>query len=201
MRTLVLLLGIAHVYAHYSTQPSGYGNNNAYEVQHTAKKSPNNKPVDYTRSNDFPGFNFIGNKVSQQNLGQHNQQGQTNVQKGGDQTNVGANANAVNVGQVNNQDYSAILIPNNNFDGRYQSHDAPTYTAILIPRSSYGQSQHPLYDGEVIASSPDNKMAQHQLGQGANQGRYTGGAQAGTIVINNIIYVTQTATQTVSGTR
>lgn len=30
-------------------------------------------------------------------------QGQQNVQKGGDQTNVGSNANAVNVGQANNQ--------------------------------------------------------------------------------------------------
>ncbi|RCN48080.1 hypothetical protein ANCCAN_05906 [Ancylostoma caninum] len=46
---------------------------------------------------------FTGNKVDTQTLGQANNQGQVSVQKGGDQTNVGSNANAVNVGQVNNQ--------------------------------------------------------------------------------------------------
>ncbi|EYB98318.1 hypothetical protein Y032_0132g1713 [Ancylostoma ceylanicum] len=103
MHIALLLLGVGCAFANYDTQPSGYGNNNPYDVQKMAKKSPHNKPVDYTRSSDFPGFNVIGNKFKQQTLGQINTQGQANFQQGGAQTNLGLNQNAVNVGQTNNQ--------------------------------------------------------------------------------------------------
>ncbi|EYB98328.1 hypothetical protein Y032_0132g1720 [Ancylostoma ceylanicum] len=102
MLIVLLCIGVVSAFPNYHNQPSGYGNNNPNEVQQVAKKSPHNKPVDYTRSSDFPGFNVFGNKFNQQNLGQVNTQGQQNVQKGGDQTNVGVNQNEVNVGQTNN---------------------------------------------------------------------------------------------------
>ncbi|ETN80698.1 hypothetical protein NECAME_09020 [Necator americanus] len=124
MHIALLLLGVGCAFANYDTQPSGYGNNNAYDVQHVAKKSPYNKPVDYTRSNDFPGFNFFGNKVSQQNLGQTNTQGQSNFQKGGDQTNAGLNQNQVNVGQQNKQ-----KVGSRGYDAPYR----PTYPGGYNP--------------------------------------------------------------------
>ncbi|EYC34987.1 hypothetical protein Y032_1205g3752, partial [Ancylostoma ceylanicum] len=48
MHIALLLLAVGCAFADYDTQPSGYGNNNPYEVQKMAKKSPHNKPVDYT---------------------------------------------------------------------------------------------------------------------------------------------------------
>lgn len=81
MHIALLLLGAGCVFADYNSKPSGYGNNNPNEVQQMANKSPRNKPVDYTRSDDFPGFNLIGNNFKQQNLGQVNTQGQLNLQK------------------------------------------------------------------------------------------------------------------------
>ncbi|KIH51014.1 hypothetical protein ANCDUO_18903, partial [Ancylostoma duodenale] len=103
MLIVLLCIGVVSAFPNYHNQPSGYGNNNQDEVQEVAKKSPHNKPVDYTKASDFPGSNVIGNLFNQQNLGQINTQGQQNVQKGGDQTNVGVNQNEVNVGQTNNQ--------------------------------------------------------------------------------------------------
>ncbi|EPB75250.1 hypothetical protein ANCCEY_05649 [Ancylostoma ceylanicum] len=151
MHIALLLLAVGCAFADYDTQPSGYGNNNPYEVQKMAKKSPHNKPVDYTRSSDFPGFNVIGNKFKQQTLGQFNIQGQQNFQKvnllGGDQTNIGLNQNEVNVGQTNNQ----------NVGGR-RGYDAPY-------RPGYPSGYNPATN--VIG----NKFDLQTLGQVNTQGQ------------------------------
>ncbi|EPB75249.1 hypothetical protein ANCCEY_05648 [Ancylostoma ceylanicum] len=156
MRIALLLLGVGLAFANYNTEPSGYGSNNQYEVQHVAGKSPHNKPIDYTRSSDFPGFNVIGNKFKQQTLGQFNIQGQQNFQKGGDQTNIGLNQNEVNVGQTNNQ----------NVGGR-RGYDAPY-------RPGYPSGYNPATN--VIGNNFDLQT----LGQVNTQGQASvqqGGAQ------------------------
>ncbi|ETN80696.1 hypothetical protein NECAME_09018 [Necator americanus] len=176
----LLLLGVGCAFANYDTQPSGYGNNNAYEVQHMAKKSPYNKPVDYTKSNDFPsGFNFFGNKFSQQNLGQHNQQGQTNVQKGGDQKNVGANQNEVNVGQQNKQKvrgYDAPYRPT--YPGGYNPNPATNILGNNFDLQTLGQvntqGQTSVQQGGDQTNVGSNANAVN-VGQTNTQGGVSGG--------------------------
>ncbi|KAK6751251.1 hypothetical protein RB195_002930 [Necator americanus] len=176
----LLLLGVGCAFANYDTQPSGYGNNNAYEVQHMAKKSPYNKPVDYTKSNDFPsGFNFFGNKFSQQNLGQHNQQGQTNVQKGGDQKNVGVNQNEVNVGQQNKQKvrgYDAPYRPT--YPGGYNPNPATNILGNNFDLQTLGQvntqGQTSVQQGGDQTNVGSNANAVN-VGQTNTQGGVSGG--------------------------
>ncbi|ETN80697.1 hypothetical protein NECAME_09019 [Necator americanus] len=182
MHIALLLLGVGCAFANYDTQPSGYGDNNAYDVQHMAKKSPHNKPVDYTKSNDFPGFNFIGNKIAEQTLGQVNTQGQSNVQKGGDQTNVGLNQNEVNVGQVNNQ---------NTGSGK-RGYDAPY-------RPTYPGGYNPNPATNILGNNFDLQT----LGQVNTQGQTSvqqGGDQTNVGSNANTVNVGQTNTQGGVGT-
>ncbi|WKY08337.1 hypothetical protein Q1695_007676 [Nippostrongylus brasiliensis] len=167
--TLLLVAGVA--FAQYDTQPSGYGDNNPKHVQYVAGKSPKNKPVDYTKSNDAPGSNVFGNWFNTQNLGQANNQGQQSVQKGGDQTNVGANSNAINVGQSNNQGGS----------GPYRGYDAPRYG---------GYNPGNLFAG--------NDIFNQNLGQTNAQGQSSaqiGGAQTNVGQNQNAINVGQSNNQ------
>ncbi|VDL79922.1 unnamed protein product [Nippostrongylus brasiliensis] len=173
MQVAALLLVAGVAFAQYDTQPSGYGDNDAKHVQYVAGKSPRNKPVDYTKSNDFPGggSNVIGNWFNQQNLGQANNQGQQSVQKGGDQTNVGVNSNAVNVGQTNNQGGS----------GPYKGYDAPRYG---------GYNPGNLFAG--------NDIFNQNLGQTNAQGQSSaqiGGAQTNVGQNQNAINVGQSNNQ------
>ncbi|WKY08332.1 hypothetical protein Q1695_007673 [Nippostrongylus brasiliensis] len=163
MQVAALLLVAGVAFAQYDTQPSGYGDNDAKHVQYVAGKSPRNKPVDYTKSNDFPGggSNVIGNWFNQQNLGQANNQGQQSVQKGGDQTNVGVNSNAVNVGQTNNQGGSG---PYRGYDGNYggnykPSYDAPAYGGGF-PHTEPSSSQSTPRTDLDLWSYPPNGGAQ-----------------------------------------
>ncbi|VDL79919.1 unnamed protein product [Nippostrongylus brasiliensis] len=156
MHFAVLLLVAGAAFAQYDTQPSGYGNNNPGQVQYVAGKSPKNKPVDYTKggASDFPrgGSNIIGNLFNQQNLGQTNTQGQQNIQKGGDQTNVGINTNTVNVGQTNNQNVAR---------------DAPSsYKPVYAGAGATYQG--PNFPGSLIK---DNTFNTQDLGQLNNQGQ------------------------------
>ncbi|VDL79504.1 unnamed protein product [Nippostrongylus brasiliensis] len=186
MRTsLLLALGAACVYANgYDSQPSGYGDNNPKHVQYVAGKSPKNKPVDYTKSNDAPGSNVFGNWFNTQNLGQANNQGQQSVQQGGNQINAGSNQNAVNVGQSNNQGGRG--------GGPYR--DAPAYGGNQGPNyggsnyggPNYGGSNYggPNYGGNYGANGGANILGnnfnQQALGQLNNQGQsnaQVGGAQ------------------------
>ncbi|VDL81515.1 unnamed protein product [Nippostrongylus brasiliensis] len=121
MQVAALLLVAGVAFAQYDTQPSGYGDNDAKRVQYVAGKSPRNKPVDYTKSNDFPGG-------GSNNLGQTSNQGQSNAQIGGAQTNAGMNANTVNVGQDNNQGGS----------GPYKGYDAPRGKYVSPPAQETG---------------------------------------------------------------
>ncbi|EYC34989.1 hypothetical protein Y032_1205g3753, partial [Ancylostoma ceylanicum] len=125
-------------------------------------------------------FNFIGNNLFQQNLGQTNTQGQQSAQIGGAQTNFGQNQNAVNVGQTNNQGGQG---------GNYgkPSYDTPTYAAILIPH------------GNVIG----NKIDTQTLGQLNNQGQVSvqkGGDQTNVGSNTNAVNVGQVNNQGTTGT-
>ncbi|KAL6737015.1 hypothetical protein Aduo_010693 [Ancylostoma duodenale] len=125
----------------------------------------------------IPNYNVIGNKFNVQNLGQVSNQGQQNVQKGGDQTNVGANANQVNVGQANNQGGAAGYRP---------SYDTPTYAAVLIPNYFVG-----------------NKVDAQTLGQVNNQGQVSvqkGGDQTNVGSNANAVNVGQVNNQGKVGT-
>ncbi|EYB98327.1 hypothetical protein Y032_0132g1719 [Ancylostoma ceylanicum] len=176
MHIALLLLGVGCAFANYDTQPSGYGNNNPYDVQKMAKKSPHNKPVDYTRSNDFPATNIFGNAFDLQTLGQVSNQGQSNVQKGGDQTNVGVNSNTVNVGQQNNQGGTG--------SGYKPSYDAPRY----------GGDNGQYNPFNVIG----NKFDLQTLGQVNTQGQQSaqiGGAQTNIGQNQNAVNVGQTNNQ------
>ncbi|WKY08319.1 hypothetical protein Q1695_007663 [Nippostrongylus brasiliensis] len=180
LASLLLVAGVA--LAQYDTQPSGYGNNNPGQVQYVAGKSPRNKPVDYTKgSNDFPGggFNVIGNKFKQQNLGQTNFQGQQNFQKGGDQANVGVNTNAVNVGQTNNQQGGGGRPP-----GYRPYSDAPAYGGNPAPYNPF--------------NFVGNNVYGQNLGQTSNQGQANvqqGGAQTNYGQNQNAVNVGQTNNQ------
>ncbi|EYB98329.1 hypothetical protein Y032_0132g1721 [Ancylostoma ceylanicum] len=125
----------------------------------------------------IPNYNVIGNKFNVQNLGQMSNQGQQNVQKGGDQTNVGANANQVNAGQVNNQ---------GGVTGYRPSYDTPTYAAVLIPNYFVG-----------------NKVNAQTLAQANNQGQVSvqkGGDQTNVGSNANAVNVGQVNNQGNSGT-
>ncbi|WKY08331.1 hypothetical protein Q1695_007672 [Nippostrongylus brasiliensis] len=177
MQVAALLLVAGVAFAQYDTQPSGYGDNDAKHVQYVAGKSPRNKPVDYTKSNDFPGggSNVIGNWFNQQNLGQANNQGQQSVQKGGDQTNVGVNSNAVNVGQTNNQEDLAHT------ESISRGYDAPRYG---------GYNPGNLFAG--------NDIFNQNLGQTNAQGQSSaqiGGAQTNVGQNQNAINVGQSNNQ------
>ncbi|VDL79501.1 unnamed protein product [Nippostrongylus brasiliensis] len=173
MQFIALLLVAGVAFAQYDTQPSGYGNNNPKHVQYVAGKSPKNKPVDYTKSNDAPGgSNVWGNWFNQQNLGQANNQGQQSVQKGGDQTNVGANSNAVNVGQSNNQGRTGYGSGN----GYKPAYDAPTYGAAnpapYNPFNFVGNNVFAQNLGQANAQGQQNYQqggAQTNLGANSNQ--------------------------------
>ncbi|KAK6751249.1 hypothetical protein RB195_002929 [Necator americanus] len=204
MKFMILLGLVVLTTQHPRVSPSGYGNNNAGDVQYAAGKSPHNKPVDYTSGTGdnspkyvkpvggsagsyrpphdtptyaailVPNYNVIGNKIDSQNLGQINTQGQQNVQKGGDQTNVGANANQVNVGQANTQGGAV--------SGYRPSYDVPTYAAVLIPNYN------------VIG----NKFDSQTLGQINTQGQQNiqkGGDQTNVGANANQVNVGQTNTQ------
>ncbi|KAK6751254.1 hypothetical protein RB195_002933 [Necator americanus] len=254
MKSLILLLALLPISLQnprYRIDASGYGDNNPEEVQYAAKKSPRNKPVDYTspgtsgpssskqggkttayRPNDeAPAYsailvpnNWIKNNIYAQALGQVNTQGQQNVQKGGDQTNAGVNSNQVNVGQSNQQGAGA---------GSYgPSYDAPTYTAIIFPRTNVignridaqtlGQGN---YQGQLnvqqggdqanVGSNANTLNVGQVNNQGVTGPSYDaggrgrgnnkdddkkGGSKSQPIIINNYIYVTQAANQAVSGT-
>ncbi|WKY08325.1 hypothetical protein Q1695_007669 [Nippostrongylus brasiliensis] len=183
MHFAVLLLVAGAAFAQYDTQPSGYGNNNPGQVQYVAGKSPKNKPVDYTKggASDFPrgGSNIIGNLLNQQNLGQTNTQGQQNIQKGGDQTNVGINTNTVNVGQTNNQNVAR---------------DAPSsYKPVYAGAGATYQG--PNFPGSLIK---DNTFNTQDLGQLNNQGQSSvqkGGDQTNVGANNNQVNVGQANNQ------
>ncbi|KAK6751248.1 hypothetical protein RB195_002928 [Necator americanus] len=201
MKVCLVLLGFtACAFAQYDTQPSGYGNNNPAAVQYVAKKSPRSKPVDYTKTSEDtpvrrptpyqppqPTYNVIGNKFSQQNLGQANTQGQSSAQIGGAQTNVGLNQNAVNVGQTNNQNVGG------GGSGSYRpSYDAPSYGAgaggaIIIPVL-------PSYAGAGGSNVIGNKIDSQTLGQVNTQGQgnyQQGGAQTNVGANANTVNVGQ----------
>ncbi|EYB98323.1 hypothetical protein Y032_0132g1716 [Ancylostoma ceylanicum] len=234
----------------YDVEPSGYGNNNPQEVLSAARKSPHNKPVDYTSTgsvvhppkqvyqgagktggykapHDEPAYsailvpnNMFGNNFFAQTLGQANIQGQQNLQKGGDQTNVGANSNLVKIGQTNTQLGA----------GSYQpSYDAPTYTAYIFPRTDVIGNR---IDAQTLAQINNQGQANvQQGGQQTNFGSNTNAVNVGQtnnqgtgvapsydsagrclllgflckkeekqqpVIVNNYIYVTQAATQGVN---
>ncbi|KAL6737016.1 hypothetical protein Aduo_010694 [Ancylostoma duodenale] len=202
MLIVLLCIGVVSAFPNYHNQPSGYGNNNQDEVQEVAKKSPHNKPVDYTKASDFPGSNVIGNLFNQQNLGQINTQGQQNVQKGGDQTNVGVNQNEVNVGQTNNQNVGGPTnVIGNKFDlqtleqvntqgqasvqqGGDQTNVGSNANAVNVGQvnnqggAGINGGYKPSYDASSYGA--DNKFDIQNLGQVSNQGQSNtqqGGAQ------------------------
>ncbi|WKY08324.1 hypothetical protein Q1695_007668 [Nippostrongylus brasiliensis] len=179
--TLLLVAGVA--FAQYDTQPSGYGDNNPKQVQYVAGKSPRNKPVDYTKggASDFPrgGSNVVGNRIRGQNLGQANNQGQSNLQQGGNQANVGINTNTINVVQTNNQNVAR---------------DAPSsYNPIYAGAGATYQG--PNFPGSLIK---DNTFNTQDLGQLNNQGQSSvqkGGDQTNVGANNNQVNVGQANNQ------
>ncbi|RCN48079.1 hypothetical protein ANCCAN_05905 [Ancylostoma caninum] len=124
MKTCFLLLGVvACAFAQYETQSSGYGSNNAQAVQDVAKKSPNHKPVDYTKtSNDAPQKqskvgNQVGNQIKSQQAGrvlttkkneQKSKQNKTANLTGGNQ-----NAKPVSGSESNNKQKTNQNVVNN----------------------------------------------------------------------------------------
>ncbi|VDL79502.1 unnamed protein product [Nippostrongylus brasiliensis] len=197
----LVLLALVGLSVQFPRQSSGYGDNNPQEVQYAAGRSPRNKNVDYTNGGEAPkpahdaparytglqipvnyGQNVIGNKIDAQTLGQLNNQGQTSVQKGGDQTNVGANSNQVNVGQQNNQGGNAGYRPS--YDAPSYNKNIPTYAAILVPN----------YGGNVVG----NKIDTQNLGQANNQGQSSvqkGGDQTNVGANQNAVNVGQSNNQ------
>ncbi|CAI4221943.1 unnamed protein product, partial [Auanema sp. JU1783] len=107
---------------------------------------------------------FAGNKVDYTGLAQNNQQGQSNTQVGGAQTNVGSNANAINIGQTNQ----------NGGHGSGSGYPAPQYDSKYTP--SYPQQpSYPSY-GSGAGYIPQNIFAGNKvdytgLAQGNNQGQ------------------------------
>ncbi|WKY08309.1 hypothetical protein Q1695_007656 [Nippostrongylus brasiliensis] len=197
----LVLLALVGLSVQFPRQSSGYGDNNPQDVQYAAGRSPRNKNVDYTTGGEAPkpahdaparytglqipanyGQNVIGNKIDAQTLGQLNNQGQTSVQKGGDQTNVGANNNQVNVGQQNNQGGNAGYKPA--YDAPSYGANVPTYAAILVPN----------YGGNVVG----NKIDTQNLGQVNNQGQSSvqkGGDQTNVGTNQNAVNVGQSNNQ------
>ncbi|KIH64977.1 hypothetical protein ANCDUO_04704 [Ancylostoma duodenale] len=133
-----------------------------------------------------PGSNVIGNKFDVQTLGQVSNQGQSNLQQGGAQTNVGSNANTVNVGQQNNQGGSGA--------GYKPSYDAPSY-------GGSGYAGGPIYVPDFSNFLKNNVYSQN-FGQVSNQGQSNyqqGGAQANVGVNANEVNVGQTNNQNAGG--
>ncbi|EYB98320.1 hypothetical protein Y032_0132g1715 [Ancylostoma ceylanicum] len=163
--------------------------------------------------------NMFGNNIFAQTLGQANTQGQQNLQKGGNQKNIGANNNQINPGA-----------------GGYQpSYDAPTYTAYVFPRTDVIGNR---IDAQTLGQINNQGQANvQQGGQQTNTGSNTNAVNVGQtnfqgtipvpsydargrindnrgrgkqqddkasknksqpIIINNYIYVTQEATQGVN---
>ncbi|KAL6737013.1 hypothetical protein Aduo_010691 [Ancylostoma duodenale] len=133
-----------------------------------------------------PGSNVIGNKFDVQTLGQVSNQGQSNLQQGGAQTNVGSNANTVNVNQQNNQGGGG--------SGYRPSYDAPSY-------GGSGYAGGPIYIPDFNNFIKNNVYSQN-LGQVSNQGHSNyqqGGAQANVGVNANEVNVGQTNNQNAGG--
>ncbi|WKY08307.1 hypothetical protein Q1695_007655 [Nippostrongylus brasiliensis] len=141
------------------------------------------------------GSNILGNNFNQQALGQLNNQGQSNAQVGGAQTNYGSNTNAVNVGQTNNQGGNG-----GNYGGNYggnsgykPSYDAPSYGG------SGGAYIIPIYPSVGSAGNiKGNTFDLQTLGQANAQGQQNyqqGGAQTNLGQNQNAVNVGQSNNQ------